>query len=106
MSHINIFDFHSLGFVGHILNFKLYGKFDVSRYDPLNFNLKNKNIEKYINQNINIFFGEFNDKNIKSIISKSNLKKTFIIKSIDLNLIIFTVKKNNFNKDIKHLKNK
>jgi hypothetical protein len=90
-SRINTFDFHSMGYIGHILTFKLYNQYNVTKYDPLNFDLKPKNINNYIDNNINLFFGQFNDKNIHLIIKKLNLKSENIIHSKELNLWILKV---------------
>lgn len=90
-SRINTFDFHSMGYIGHILTFKLYNQYNVTKYDPLNFDLKPKNINKYIDNNINLFFGQFNDKSIHLIIKKLNLKSENIIHSKELNLWILRV---------------
>ena len=90
-SHINTFDFHSMGYIGHILTFKLYNQYKVTKYDPLNFDLKHKNINQYVDNNINLFFGQFNDKNIHSIIKKLDLNSENIINSKELNLWILKV---------------
>ena len=80
-----------MGYIGHILTFKLYNQYKVTKYDPLNFDLKHKNINQYIDNNINLFFGQFNDKNIHSIIKKLDLNSENIINSKELNLWILKV---------------
>ena len=92
-SSINTFDFYSMGYVGHILTFKLHNKFSITKYDPLNFDLSFDNINKYLNKNINLIFGQYNDRNIQSLIVKLNLKTSNIINSKRLNFWLIKVDK-------------
>ena len=92
-SSINTFDFYSMGYIGHVLTFKLYNEFSIIKYDPLNFNLSYDNIIQYINKNTNLIFAQYNDKNIHSILLKLNLKNSNIINSKKLNLWVIKVDK-------------
>ena len=92
-SSINTFDFYSMGYVGHILTFKLYNKFSITKYDPLNFDLSSDNINQYLNKNINLIFGQHNDRNIHSLLFKLNLKTSNIINSKRLNFWLIKVDK-------------
>ena len=92
-SSINTFDFYSMGYVGHILTFKLYNKFSITKYDPLNFDLSSDNINQYLNKNINLIFGQYNDRNIHSLLFKLNLKTSNIINSKRLNFWLIKVDK-------------
>ena len=82
-----------MGYIGHVLTFKLYNEFSIIKYDPLNFNLSFDNINQYINKNTNLIFAQYNDKNIHSILLKLNLKNSNIINSKKLNLWVIKVDK-------------
>ena len=80
-----------MGYIGHVLTFKAYNQYKITKYDPLNFDLKPTNIHRYIDKNVNLFFGQFNDKNISSTIKKLKLKSENTIHSKELNLWILKV---------------
>ncbi len=90
---VNIIDFYSYGFIGHLLKFRTNKIVDVKGYDPLNTKINEEFLTKLKNINhLNLLISKSNENKFIKLVQSEKFSTKMIMKSKDKNFKILELK--------------